>query len=358
MYKYLRFNNRMLTRQNGRKYLTPFDPMNPLHLPPNTIRVKWKAGYEPTDIADVSSGTKTRTLADVVTLVDANENIYDLYKESNNWSNLCQAGYVVEVLGANTSRVTNMSNMFYGCGMMTGIVLFDTSNVTNMSSLFTSYKLAELPHFNTSKVTNMSSMFSGSTFTDSPELDTSSVTNMDKMFYGCGNLVNVYQYDTSSVTVMSEMFHNCTSLETIPLLDTSSVTNMVAMFSECSSLETIPLIDTSSNTTMYNMFYECGSLISVPLLNTGNVTDMRYSFHGCGSLQSIPLFNTAKVDNMERTFYYCRKVQSGAYDLYVQASTQTTPVQYHSNTFYNCGDETTTGLADLNRIPRSWGGNS
>lgn len=38
----------------------------------------------------------------------------------------------------NTSKVTNMSDMFYGCSKLTSLNLssFDTSDVTNMSNMF------------------------------------------------------------------------------------------------------------------------------------------------------------------------------------------------------------------------------
>jgi hypothetical protein len=53
-------------------------------------------------------------------------------------------------------------------------------------------------------------------------------------------------------------------------------------------------------------------------------------------------------------FYNCYKVESGAYALYQQASTQTTPPSSHSNTFRNCGRDTTTGAAELAQIPSDW----
>ena len=44
------------------------DPYNPLGLPPYTIRVKFKSGYTP-------------TMGDAQTLVDANENVWDIYND-------------------------------------------------------------------------------------------------------------------------------------------------------------------------------------------------------------------------------------------------------------------------------------
>jgi hypothetical protein len=59
---------------------------------------------------------------------------------------------------------------------------------------------------------------------------------------------------------------------------------------------------------------------------------------------------------MYRTFYQCNHVESGALALYQQASTQTTPPSNHDGTFKNCGQDTTTGAAELAMIPTGWGG--
>ena len=63
-----------------------------------------------------------------------------------------------------TSNVTNMYSMFYGCSSLTYLDLssFNTSNVTNMGSMFnncSSLTSLDLSSFNTSNVTNMSYMF-------------------------------------------------------------------------------------------------------------------------------------------------------------------------------------------------------
>ena len=250
---------------------TPPDP-NPLNLPAYTIRVKFKSGYTP-------------AMGDTQTLVDSTNNVWDIYKASNNWTSLFSSNTnLLEVLGANSSNVINMYKMFYGCYYLTTVPLFDTS----------------------------------------------SVTNMYYMFRGCTSLSSVPLFDTSSVTDMSSMLYGCSLITTVPLFDTSSVTNMNMMFFSCGSLTSVPLFDTSSVTNMYKMFYNCYNLTTVPLFNTSNVTDI-------GSM-----------------FYGCTRVQSGALALYQQASSQATPPSAHSQTFYNCGSNTTTGAAELAQIPSDW----
>jgi surface protein len=102
----------------------PVDPYNPLGLPPNTIRCKFSSGYTP-------------RMGNTRTLVDSTNNVWDIYKSSNNWEDLFNNnGNLLEILGANTSNVTNMDYMFFYCTELTSIPLFDTRNVTTMAGMF------------------------------------------------------------------------------------------------------------------------------------------------------------------------------------------------------------------------------
>ena len=110
-----------------------------------------------------------------------------------------------------TSRVTDMSYMFYSCSSLTGLDLssFKTSRVTDMNHMF-------------SLCVNLTNLNVGS-------FDTSKVTNMRGMFYTCSNLpdLDLSSFDTSNVTNMSLMFNNCRSLSTLNFgrFDTSKVTS-------------------------------------------------------------------------------------------------------------------------------------
>ena len=278
-----------------------YDKYNPLGLPPFTIRCKFKSGYTP-------------TMGDSQTLVDSTENVWDIYKNSTNWSTLfyewTRGIPLLMVLGANTTGVTEMYRTFTLCDSLTSIPLFDTSECTNMSN----------------------------------------------MFFRCESLQSVPLFDTSSCTNMEGMFGNCLSLPSVPLFDTSACTNMQGIFNGCYSLPSVPLFDTSACTNMSYMFLSCRSLTSVPLFNTSSCTNMNYMFSGCTSLTSVPLFDTSSCTDMVEMFWSCYNVQSGALALYQQASTQATPPSSHTNCFYRCGRDTVTGAAELAQIPQDWGG--
>jgi surface protein len=67
----------------------------------------------------------------------------------------------------NTSKVTDMGSMFFGCVKLKrikGIEKFNTNEVNNMNGMFSECKELEeidLSNFNTSNVTNMRRMFFG-----------------------------------------------------------------------------------------------------------------------------------------------------------------------------------------------------
>lgn len=180
------------------------------------------------------------------------------------------------------------------------------------------------------------------------------MTTANEWFSECTSLSSLFLYNTGGIQNMYRMFYHCTSLTSAPMFDTSGATDMHTMFSECHNLVSVPLYDTSSVTNMSYMFDRNYALPSVPLFDTGNVTNMREMFRSCGHLQSVPLFNTANVTEVFEMFLDCTAVESGAFALYSQMSTQTTPPTSHSSCFRNCGSGTTTGAAELAQIPSGW----
>ena len=70
---------------------------------------------------------------------------------------------------------------------------------------------------------------------------------------------------------------------------------------------------------------------------------------------TIPLFDTTALTDVTNMFYECYYVESGALALYQQMSTQTNVPADHSGCFTYCG-MFTTGTAELEQIPTSWGG--
>jgi surface protein len=204
----IQFNNSILKyNEDWLEHKEP-DPYNPLNLPPNTIRVKFVEGYVP-------------DMGDTRTLIDADENIWDIYRESNDWYRLFYAkANLTEVIGANTTNITNMKEMFNGGWSLTSLSIFDTRNVTDMESMFEHCTtLQSIPAYYTPNVTTMKMMFYESyDLRYVPLLDTSKVTNMNHMFYNCVNVKSgalaLYQQASTQVNPPSshvDTFNSCGS---------------------------------------------------------------------------------------------------------------------------------------------------
>ena len=180
---------------------------------------------------------------------------------------------------------------------------------TNASYMFYKYPLDELPQINTSNVTSMGDMFYGCTnLTTIPQLDTSKVTSMIRMFAYCFKITTIPELDTSNVTNMSQMFNGCSNLTTIPQINTSNVTNMRSMFEGCKNLTTIPQLDTSKVTDMVAIFNGCTKLTTIPQIDTSKVTSINQMFNGCTNLTTTPQLNGEKMKIVNSAFSNCKNL--------------------------------------------------
>ena len=129
------------------KVYESIDPLNPLGLPPFTIRVRWSEWGSPSQ-------------GDSQTLVDPTNHIYDVTYNTTDWSNFFEfTGGLIEILGANSTGVTKLASAFSYSGI-TASAVFDTRSVTDMSDVFNGAShLTALPMWDTSNVTNVDNAF-------------------------------------------------------------------------------------------------------------------------------------------------------------------------------------------------------
>ncbi len=239
--------------------------------------------------------------------------------------------YSIKSAEINLNSAVSTSRMFYDCTNLSKIDLsgLDTTNVTNMSEMFygcNGYGLTNLDisNFDTTNVTDMSGMFYGCrsytlTSLDVSNFDTTNVTDMSEMFRDCYYLtsLDVSNFDTTNVTDMSEMFRDCSYLTSLDVsnFDTANVADMSGMFHSCRNLTSLDVsnFDTTNVTDMNYMFEGCESLTSLDVSNfdTTNVTDMNAMFEGCESLTSLDMssFDTMNVTNMYWVFADCNSLK-------------------------------------------------
>ena len=276
----------------------------------------------------------------------------------------------LDLSGWDTSNVTDMSSMFRSCKVTTlDISGWDTSNVTSMSSMFNSCTslttITGLENLDVSKITSMNSMFSNCTSLTTLDLsgwDTSNVTDMSSMFRSCKvTTLDISGWDTSNVTSMSSMFSNCTSLTTLDLSgwDTSNVTSMSGMFSNCTSLTTLDLshFDTSKLEGAYSniMFDYCTSLTTIKgleNLDVSKITSMNSMFSNCTSLTTLDLsgWDTSNVTDMNEMFNYCTSLTT----IKGLENFNTSKVTKMIRTFNNCNKITSNIIIRSNRVSSAY----
>ena len=120
-----------------------------------------------------------------------------------------------------------------------------------------------LSSFDTSKVTDMRNMFYSCLsliFLNLSSFNTSKVSEMSHMFYKCSLLtsLDVSSFNTLQVTTMKYMFQDCSSLISLNLSNfiTTKVNSMVYMFSGCKNLEYINLKNFKTNYISFSKMFE------------------------------------------------------------------------------------------------------
>ena len=184
----------------------------------------------------------------------------------------------------NTSEVTDMSGMFYGCFALTTLDLknLNTSEVKNMNLMFcdcSSFTSLDISNFNTENVTDMGGMFE----------DCSALTSL-----------NLKSFNTSNVTSMSGMFYGCSALTSLDFknFNTSNVIGMRSMFSRCSALTSLDLsnFNTEKVVFMEEMFKGCSKLASIVNNKTWNCKESQGMFNGCTALKGAVAYDENKTD--------------------------------------------------------------
>ena len=241
----------------------------------------------------------------------------------------------------NTSEVTNMSGMFYGCRALTSLNLsnFNTQKVWNMSGMFqrsSALTTLDLKSFNTSNVKDMSGMFA----------DCSSLTTLD-----------LSNFNTEKVTDMHLMFYSCSDLTSLDLknFNTENVKEMDWMFTGCSGLTSLDLksFNTENVTYMVSMFKDCSQLASIVCDKAWNCERSEEMFKGCTALKGAVAYDESKTDvtmaNPE-TGYFTKKAQDKPEvttpEAYVQMSADKTTLTFFYDTKRATREGTTWGIEE------------
>jgi len=228
---------------NGKALLTNSKELGwgqSITLPPYTIRLLYRDGITPDFTRPLNRGA-------TITQVSAEPNIWDVTLESSDWTALFMAytaiqNDLLEVLAANTTNVTNMSNLFSENRALTSIRSLDTTNVTNMQRL----------------------CFYCTSLTSIPQLKSQNVTNAKAAFADCFALTFIPIIDFPNATDVGSLYASCTSIIEVPLLNIPKATIVNYLFSGCYNVKSgalalyRKLALQESITSHTRSFWDCG----------------------------------------------------------------------------------------------------
>lgn len=305
----INFNNGTLRVQG--KWLYPNGTIPKVDLPPYTMLIEYLPGVTPWNGSD-----NQRYLLGTARQVSVTPNIWEWHYENSSWSgcvpiSLIRDEHVYQDIGLDVNYAGQM-------------IAIHAANLTGV------YDITHLAH-------------NCPWFYYCAEIDTHHVMYFDTIFECDINLTRVPNFDLSNARQIGAAFVNCRKLVDVPKLniqdvyypdiyDPSYAVNYVSLFSDCKSLTQIPILDYTHATSTVSMFARCTGLTKINHIHLPNVNK-------CGGM-----------------FRDCVNVESGALKLYQELSALGNQIDNHEECFKNCGINTSTGLAELQQIPQSWGG--
>lgn len=164
-------------------------------------------------LADNGVTIKARAIAQVGYTADINGQQYTVVDEATLIAMIANGEDVTRVV---TSKITDMSWMFYYSTFNQAIGSWDTSNVTDMTGMFFIGSFnQDISHWDTSNVTDMSAMFFFSSFNqDIGDWDTAKLTDMRSMFRNALDFnQNLNRWDVKNVTQFDSYDLNADSWE-------------------------------------------------------------------------------------------------------------------------------------------------
>ena len=204
--------------------------------------------------------------------------MYELLGKALRFHKYIDNSYNNLIYSWDTSKVTDLSYCFQGCGYLRSL---------------------DLSSWDTSKVTDLGYCFEGCISLQSLDLsswDISKVTDLGYCFQGCGSLqsLDLSSWDTSKVTDLRYCFEGCRALQSLDLSswDISNVRSLEYTFSNGVNELIMPeLSEDNMLNNLYCTWYQNYGIKKLDLskFNTKNVTEFGWCFEGDTNLEWLDI---------------------------------------------------------------------
>lgn len=310
----INFNNGTLRVQD--KWLYPNGTIPKVDLPPYTMLIEYLPGVTPWNGSYWPGVQDDRTLLGTVRQISVTPNIWEWHYENSSWSGCIPKSdirneHIYQDLGADINYAGQM-------------IAIHAANLTGVYDI--DYLASHCPWFYYCA-----------------EIDTHHVMYMTELFTWDINLTRAPNFDLSNTRYIRDAFWNCRKLIDVPKLNIQDVYYSA-------------IIRPSDAVDYTNLFNNCKSLTQIPILDYTHATNTEAMFEGCTGLTKINHISIPNVITCATMFKDCVNVESGALKLYQELSALGNQIDRHEECFKNCGINTSTGLAELQQIPQSWGG--
>lgn len=197
-----------------------------MKLPVKTFRFKFSdTSFNPSTTLASSNLTWTvanasRGLWDATSIQTGNTPYRDLFSSLLTSTNMGQV--FCEIIGANTTGITDASNMFYNCNRLTNVCVMDLSTLSIANFMFSDCTYLQVfPSMNLDNLAGAGGMFQRcSSLLEVPDFgQLPNISNVGGMFYNCTHvrsgalaMYNILSTRITTYAYYRQCFYNCGSM--------------------------------------------------------------------------------------------------------------------------------------------------
>lgn len=259
--------------------------------------------------------SKTNNVTPMIKATD--KNIKELVKKEISIQSA--NGNLINLNHIDTSKVTEMSDLFWGYTLDFEVSEWDVSHVTNMNHMFAgcSNFNCDISAWKVSELTNAKSMFSGCEHfnCDIGDWKLDKLFNADFMFNFCVNFdQDLSKWNVSKIQYANSMFCHCHKFNhNVGNFNFYNLENLDGLFSYCRAFDqdVSNLLNGKKKQSINSIFAECDEFTGNGLenWNTGSIYSADKAFYKCKKLSAdLSQWDVSELKAAESMFEECESL--------------------------------------------------